>query len=538
MTPLTGTLRLLHWGLRRDRIRILGWCLGVGLTAGATVPAVRDAYPDAAARIARAELSRTPGTVVMTGPFFGAGSSESAHDPGVGAVVVSEIGIFLLVAVAVMSILAAVRHTRGDEEAGRTELVRALPTGRAAPASAAMLLVVLMNVLVGAVLAGCLTAAGLDLAGSLAFAASCLVTGLVFGALALCAAQLAERSRSAGGLAMAVLGVLFLVRAVGDVDEPDGGSWLSWLSPIAWAQQIRVFADLRWWPLGLGLGLVLLAVVVAWLLAGRRDLGEGLLPARRGRASAPAGLVSPAGMALRLLRPSIIGWVVALLVLGVVFGSLAGAIEDLVSQTPDIAKWLGGYGALLDSFGGLIASYLAAGVAALAVHLVLRLREEEVAGRIEHQIAMGAGRMAVMGGWLVVTAVGATLALLASAVGLGIGTASALGDRVWLWRMIGATTGYLPAVLAVMALTLALVGWAPRAAWAGWVLVGWIAVVVFFEDLLDIPDAVADFSPVALTPMIPAEEGSATILICLIAAAVVLSVIGLWGFRRRNMSGA
>lgn len=538
MTPLTGTLRLLGWGLRRDRLRIGMWCLGVGLTAGATVPAVRDAYPDAAARIARAEISRMPGTVVMTGPFFGAGPSGSAHDPGVGAVVVSEIGMFLLVAVAIMSILAAVRHTRGDEEAGRTELIRALPTGRAAPASAAMLLVVLMNALVAAVVAGCLVATGLDLAGSLAFGASCLVTGLAFGALALCAAQLAEHSRSAGGLAMAVLGALFLARAVGDVDDPDGGSWLSWLSPIAWAQQIRAFADLRWWPSGLGLGLAVLALVVAWLLAGRRDLGEGLLPARRGRASAPADLVSPAGMALRLLRPSIIAWTIALLVLGVVFGSLAGAIEDLVAETPEIATWLGGSGALLDSFGGLIAAYLAAGVTALAVHLVLRLREEESAGRIEHQIAMGAGRIGVMGGWLAVSAVGVTLALLASAVGLGIGTVSALDDRAWLWRLIGATMGYLPAVLAVMGLAVALVGWAPRAAKAAWILVGWIAVVVFFEDLLGIPDAVADISPVALTPTAPAEDASVMVLICLTAAAAVLSGIGLWGMRRRDLTGA
>lgn len=536
MNPLTGTLRLLRWALRRDRIRILLWCLGVGMTAGATVPAVRDAYPDAAARLARAELSRTPGIVVMTGPFFGAGSSESAHDPGVGAVVVSEIGIFLLVAVAIMSILAAVRHTRGDEEAGRTELARALPTGRAAPATAAMLLVAVMNVLVGAVIAGCLVAADLELPGSLAFGVSCAVTGLVFGALALCAAQVAGRSRSANGIGMAVLGVLFLARAVGDVDRPDGGSWLSWASPIAWAQQIRAFAGLRLWPLALGLGLALLALLAAWSLSGRRDLGEGLLPSRRGRASAPGSLASPAGMALRLLRPSIVGWTTVLLVSGAVFGSLAGAIEDFVAETPDIARWIGGSGALLDSFGGLIASYLAAGVAALAVQLVLRLRDEEAAGRIEHQIAMGAGRISLIGGWLLVTTVGVTMALLASAVGLGIGAAWALADGEWVWRLVGATLGYLPAVLVTMALAAALVGLAPRTAKLTWVFVGWIAFVVFFGDLLELPDTVVGVSPVGLTPMAPAEQVSVPILAVLSVAAVLLAGVGIWGFQRRNLA--
>lgn len=538
MTALTGTLRILRWGLRRDRIRILLWGLGVAATTGATVPAVRDAYPDAAARIARAELSRTPGTVVMTGPFFGAGAPGSAHDPGVGAVVVNELGVFLLVAVAVMSILAAVRHTRADEEAGRTELVRALPTGRAAPATAAMLLVALMNVLVGAVIAGCLAVTGLDVVGSAAFGASCLVTGLAFGALALCAAQLTGHSRSASGIGMAVLGALFLARAAGDVDDQSGGSWLSWLSPIAWAQQIRVFDDLRLWPLGLGAGLAVVALVVAAVLAGRRDLGEGLLPGRRGRAAAPGRLRSPAGMAMRLLWPSAVAWTVSLLVLGAVFGGLAGAIEDLVAESPDIARWLGGSKALLESYAGLVAAYLAAAVTALAVQMVLRLRDEEMTGRIEHQIAMGASRTGVMGGWLGVTSVGLVLALLGSAVGLGAGMTAAMEDRAWLWRLIGATLGYLPAVLAVMALAAALVGLVPRASRAGWAMVGWTAVVVFFGELLDIPDAAADISPVALTRMVPAEASSVAVLGGLSASAVVLSAVGLWGFRRRNLTGA
>ena len=47
-----------------------------------------------------------------------------------------------------------------------------------------------------------------------------------------------------------MLGVVYLARAFGDMQQTHG-SWLSWTSPIGWAQQMRAFVDLRWWPLAL-----------------------------------------------------------------------------------------------------------------------------------------------------------------------------------------------------------------------------------------------------------------------------------------------
>ena len=52
----------------------------------------------------------------------------------------------------------------------------------------------------------------------------------------------------ATGISVAALGIMFVIRAVGDVNE----SWLTWVSPIGWAQKIGSFGDdERWWPLGL-----------------------------------------------------------------------------------------------------------------------------------------------------------------------------------------------------------------------------------------------------------------------------------------------
>ncbi|PRC54616.1 ABC transporter, partial [Mycobacterium sp. ITM-2017-0098] len=75
-------------------------------------------------------------------------------------------------------------------------------------------------------------------------------------------AQMWRVARGATGAAMATLALAALVRGVGDVID-NSGSALRWLSPIAWAQQMRPFVDLRWWPLALLIALTLGLVAVA-----------------------------------------------------------------------------------------------------------------------------------------------------------------------------------------------------------------------------------------------------------------------------------
>src|SRR5699024_3342663 len=78
------------------------------------------------------------------------------------------------------------------------------------------------------------------------------------------------------------------------------GSWLSWFSPLAWAQQTMVFVDLRWWPLALSLGAIVLLLALAAQLSRRRDLGSGLRSAAPGPATASAALRAPGGRVERL----------------------------------------------------------------------------------------------------------------------------------------------------------------------------------------------------------------------------------------------
>ena len=52
---------------------------------------------------------------------------------------------------------------------------------------------------------------------------------------------------------------------------------LSWFSPIAWAQQMRAFVAMRWWPLALLLALAAALIGAAAVLESRRQYDDAVL---------------------------------------------------------------------------------------------------------------------------------------------------------------------------------------------------------------------------------------------------------------------
>ena len=105
-----------------------------------------------------------------------------------------------------MSMFIVVRHTRGDEEAGRLELVGAGVVGSAAALTAGLLTALLANLGVGLLVAVGLTVAGLPRVDSLGFGLGMAGVGCVFAAITALAAQLAASARTAIGIVTSVLG--------------------------------------------------------------------------------------------------------------------------------------------------------------------------------------------------------------------------------------------------------------------------------------------------------------------------------------------
>ena len=240
MSALDGTGALVRLALRRDRAVLPASLLALVGTATFSASATVDLYPTVEARVHAAQTSNaTPALVALYGRIY-----DQTSIGALSLIKMSSIGTSM---VAVLAALLVIRHTRGEEEAGRLELVGATAVGRYGPLAAALVVGTLASLAVGALTALGLVAAGLSTVGSIAFGLSWAATGLAFAGVGAIAAQLTSSTRAAIGIATGTIAVTYAVRAVGDVIGHDGPSWLSWLSPIGWAQQVP---RLRRRPLG------------------------------------------------------------------------------------------------------------------------------------------------------------------------------------------------------------------------------------------------------------------------------------------------
>jgi len=536
---LTGTVRLLRLAARRDRILLPVWILSLGVLLLASVVSIAGLYGSEADRVQYA-VAVAPSVVARAfeGPIFGT---------SLGAILMTEtLGMFSVL-VAIMSLQAVVRHTRLEEETGRAELVGSAVVGRHAPLTAALLLTFAANLAVGAVTVLLLLAYGLPVAGSLLAGLLLMSVGWSFAGIAAITVQVSASARGANGLAGAVVGVAYFLRAVGDGLGEVAASgvevvsaWPSWLSPIGWAQQGRAFAGDRWWVLALFAVLIIGTVALAFVLTRHRDVGVGMRPVRAGPATASAGLRSPLGLAWRLQRGSVLGWSVGLVLAAAVFGAIGDEVDAFLETSEELVELfaqLGGSEVLVDLFIVFLMGLLAVAVGAFAVQGVLRLRNEELAGRAEPLLSTAVGRTRWVASHLTVVVVGSVGMLLAS--GLAGGAAYGLvtgewGSRFWDW-VLAALVG-VPAVLVLAALVVAAAGLLPRWAVAiGWSALGVSLVMGQLGALFDLPQWVLNVSPFTHVPAVPAEQLEWLPLLVLLAVAAALTTIGLVALRRRDL---
>lgn len=527
-SPLTGTRHLLRLVLRRDRVRLPLWVLGLGGTITASALAVPPLYdtPEKVAGYASA-VGASPVSYLMSG-------RQAAIDT-LGGIVANEVSQVAQLGICLMVVFLVVRHTRAEEESGRAELVRSAVVGRHAATLAALLYGVCAALLVGAITTISMLAADLDRAGSVTYGAGLTLLGLCYVAVSLVAAQLSTSTRGALGIAGAAVAIGYLVRGVGAVRDDA----LVWASPFGWAQRMDAFGDEQWWPaLLLAAVTAALLALAAWLTV-HRDFGGGLLQPRPGRPRAPSSLGTPLGLALRMQRGLLIGWAVGLTALGLLYGAVLPTVPDLVASNPDLADVIGASAeaeqALVDAFLRYVFVFMAVVLTFFAVTSILRFHGEEEIGRAEAVLATGVTRTSWAGAAVAVTAVAVVALTLLMGSGLAVGYAIGSGEWDRLVDQVGGQLSYLPGVLLVAALTFAILGLRPRWSAVAWVVAAFVAFQVLLGETLRLPDWVDGISPFWHLPGVPVDGFDPVPATVELALAVGLVLVGVWGYRRRDV---
>lgn len=531
MTDFAGTSTLVRLALRRDRIMLPVWILVFVVSAAGSAQASIELYPDVASRVSAAETTNSsPALVSLYGRIW---------DPSsLGELSLFKLTCFGALLVGLLAAMIVVRHTRTEEESGRLELLSAGVLGRYAALTAALIVASGTVIVLGLVTALSLIGVGLPTAGSLAFGLVWITAGLAFAGVAAVTAQLTENARTANGFTAIVLGVSYVLRALGDSAADDGTRWISWLSPIGWSQQIRPFAGDRWLVALLPLALMVLLVAGAFTLLRKRDVGAGLVRPRPGPATASPSLRSPLALAWRLHRGTLTAWAFAFLLLGLLVGNIASNVDGFVTSesAKEMVQKLGGVNGITDAFLSTEMGVLGLLASAFGIQAALRLRSEETALRAEPLLATGVTRAQWLASHVLMALLGTAALVLLGGLGSGISSGASLGNMGrQLPRMLAAAAVQLPAIWLVTALVVILFGLAPKLVTAGWVLFGAFLLIGQFGPIFDLPQAVMDVSPYAHTPRLPGGDFSATPVIALSAIAAALVVAGFTTFRRRDI---
>ncbi|MFD7897070.1 ABC transporter permease [Streptomyces sp. NPDC059743] len=539
---LAGTGPLLRLALRRDRIMIPVWVLVIGGSFMSVAQSFSALYDTAAKRADVAQSMTTNGSLrALYGPVFSdsLGGLTTWRMVGFGA------GL-----AAVMSLVIVVRHTREEEETGRQEMLSSAMVGRRAPLTGALLAALTANAALAVVITAVVAAyartpegsngvtgsvagsgtGGGQLAGALALGLATAGVGMIFACTAAIAAQITENARLAKGMTAAVIGAAYVLKAAGDASADDGSSVLTWLSPLGWAENVRAFADERWWVLLILLAAIAVQAVIAYTLAGRRDIGMSFLPARPGPAH--GGLGTAGALAWRLQRGGLLGWGAGFLIAGTIFGSITDGAADLVGdneQTRQIFERMGGQQGLTDSFLAAMTGMLGMVAALYVVSSVLRLYGEETAGRAEPLLAGAVGRLRWAAGHLLIAFGGAALIMLLGGLGLFLGYGHDLPG------ILAASLVQLPAIWVLGALVVLLYGVLPRASVAGWALAGLALALGWIGPALDLPRSLMNLSPFGHLPKLPGADMTWPPALILTALAGALVAAGLAGLRRRDM---
>ncbi|MEV6272056.1 ABC transporter permease [Kribbella sp. NPDC051936] len=531
MNDFVGTGTLVRLALRRDRILIPIWIVVFVMSAAGSAKASIDLYSDQNALVEAARTSNaSPALVSLYGRIF--------DESSLGEVSLFKLTAFGALLVGLLGGMLVVRHSRSEEEAGRLELLSAGVLGRYAALAAALIVSGGTAIVLGLLTALSLMGSGLDTKGSFAFGLMWAAAGLAFAGVGAVTAQVTESARAANGLTAIVLGVSYVLRAIGDSSADGSTQWVSWLSPIGWSQQVRAYAGDRWVVLLLPVVFLALMVAAAIALIRRRDVGAGLVRPRPGPPRGAASLRSPLALAWRLHRGSLVAWGFGFLLLGLLVGNIASNVDGFVTSdsAKEMVQKLGGVEGITDAFLATELGIMGLLASAFGIQAALRLRSEETALRAEPLLATGVTRAQWLGSHVVMALFGTAVLILVAGLGSGVSSGASLGNMGrQVPRMLAGAAVQLPAIWLVTGLVVLLFGLAPKLVTGGWALYGLFLLIGQFGEVFNLPQWMIDLSPYGHTPRLPGGEFSATPVLWLTAIAAALTLTGFVTFRRRDI---
>ena len=526
LTPARAVNSLVLQQVRRGALIVAVVCGGMSAIVAIQY---RSMFGDALDQTALRALTENPAIRILFG-------TPVALDDA-GGFTVWRTGTPLLILAGAWVILAATRITRGEEDAGRWDLLLAGRLRIVDLTRRCLVVLIGAAVSIGVAVAVALLAVRTDRVGATIHAAGISAATITFATTALLAAQVVSRRSVATGLGLGALGLSQLLRMLSD-GVPQM-AWTAWVTPLGLVAKSAPYADNRVVPLVV-LSTFPVALAGATLFAAsRRDLGGGLVTASTRRRPRTAMLRSPGGFAVRRATGATVAWALALGVYFLIIGSMLASVLQFLEANHRFGELAAAAGFDLGSAEGFAAALFSLLAIPTGVYAATRLSTMVADERARRwtplfaapisRIRLGAVEVAVIGTAVVVLHVVAGLAMVAGAA--MVGAPLSIGES-----LAGALNSVPVAWLAAGAAAFA-VGWLPSAVTLVGVLpvVGGFLLVVMTNGSPSLK-WLADLSPFTHLAAVPDSPPDWFVTVVFMFIALALTGVGGFGYQRRDLS--
>ncbi|GAB7037728.1 MULTISPECIES: hypothetical protein [Catenuloplanes] len=454
-----------------------------------------------------------------------------------GGFTVWRVGTVLTVIVTVWVALATTRVLRGEEDAGRWNLLLAGRVTRRGLLLRHLAVLAAVPVASGAAVTAALWNAGPDPAGAIVHGAGVASAGLFAIAVAALAAQALPARSPVSGTVIAVLGAGLLLRMIGDGIAALGP--LHWLSPFGLLALSSPYGRDDPVPLVVLFAAALATGAAAVVAAGRRDVGGGLTTPVAGRAPRRWLLGGPGAFAVRRAIGPVLAWTAGIGAYFLLIGLTARSVTEFLAGNTvfsDAAAQAGFAGMhTVEGFTASLFALLALPVGAFTAVRMGAFAAAETDRRLTSLAAAPLTRTRLLTAEVAVTAGGALILLCVAAAATWAGV-TAVGGGLALPAALAGTLNTLPVVALSCGAAVLAVGVTPRLAVLAGVApgVGGFLLQVL-ADATGAPGWVRDVSPLAHLAPVPLTGPAWPAALTMTAVAACLVIAGTVRYARRDL---
>ncbi|MDH6366933.1 MULTISPECIES: tetronasin resistance protein [Breznakia] len=517
--------------LKRDWKKIVFWIVGLGLFCGGFIPFFEE-IAKGDGLLGMYETMQNPAMISIVGP-------TPISDPQaytIGAMYSNEMLLFCGLFAFIISAMHVVGHTRREEDLGLQELIRSFRVGREANALAVMVETVLINLVLALFVCGLMVSfnlTGIDVTGSLLFGLSIAMLGIVGAVVGLLMAQVMSTSAGAIGGSIALLIVLYIVRATTDISNVS----LSMMNPLGWGYLTYPFVENNWLPIVYALVFSIVGIFVAFVLESKRDMQDGYIPQFEGKAHASKRMLSVPGMFWRITRGTNIAWLIGFAVMGAAYGSVYADMQSFLNSNEMMQQMFTVQGISIEvSFTATIMFVVQGLAIILPIVMLNKLYNEERRGHLSQVYSTKVSRNQIYWSVIGIAICLSVFANLAGSFGLGgMAIASMSKSTMTFIDFIGAGFNYFAVFLFFIGLGGLCIGYAPKLGKLLYLYLGYSFMVSYFLNLLDLPEWVNQTSALNWMNRVPMESFNVSAFLIVGAIGIVMMILGAIGYHRRDL---